>query len=47
MDEVGLFQKGNETMVSYPLALAQLVISYFMINSSLEMSQPSSVATSA
>ncbi len=47
MDEVGIFQKGNETMVSYPLALAQLVISYFMINSSLEMSQASSVATSA
>ncbi len=47
MDEVGLFQKNDQVMISYPLALAQLVISYFMINTSLEViPQPSSLRLS-
>lgn len=33
LKDVGTFQKGTESYTSYPLALVQMAISYFMVNS--------------
>lgn len=33
LNNVGTFQKGTEAFTSYPLALVQMAISYFMVNS--------------
>ena len=32
LENVGTFQKGNDAFTSYPLALVQMAISYFMVN---------------